>query len=133
MQKWMWMQSQTCHAVSGADNSTVVAFQDGKLVAEFSGLITQSQLDEFVENATSPSQIDLDMEKVKHCLAFIVGNRLKRYLQILIVQKIATAAYLALVKALITLRKSIWRPKYPEEFFRQARNIGRLRHSCLLL
>lgn len=42
---------------------TVIAFQDGKVVAEFSGLISQDQLDEFVELLLPPSQIDLDLEK----------------------------------------------------------------------
>jgi len=42
---------------------TVIAFQDGKLMAEFSGLVSMDQLDEFVEILLPPSQIDLEMEK----------------------------------------------------------------------
>jgi putative thioredoxin len=42
---------------------TVIAFQDGKVMAEFSGLISQVQLDEFIQLLLPPSQIDLDLEK----------------------------------------------------------------------
>jgi len=42
---------------------TVVAFHEGKVVAEFSGLITLEDLDEFIDSLLPPSQIDLDLEK----------------------------------------------------------------------
>lgn len=42
---------------------TVVAFNDGKVMGEFSGLIDQNTLDEFIEMLLPPSQIDLDVEK----------------------------------------------------------------------
>lgn len=42
---------------------TVVAFHEGKVLGEFSGLINQDQLDEFVEMLLPPSQIELDLEK----------------------------------------------------------------------
>lgn len=42
---------------------TVVAIHEGKVVAEFSGLVTQEQLDQFIEMLLPPSQIDLDLEK----------------------------------------------------------------------
>jgi putative thioredoxin len=42
---------------------TVVAFHEGKVLGEFSGLISQDQLDEFIEMLLPPSQIELDLEK----------------------------------------------------------------------
>ncbi len=42
---------------------TVIAFHNGKNIGEFSGLINQDQLDEFVEALLPPSQIELDLEK----------------------------------------------------------------------
>ncbi len=107
MQKWMWMQSQTCHAVSGADNSTVVAFQDGKVVAEFSGLITQSQLDEFVEMLLPPSQIDLDMEKGEALLGLHSWQQAEEvFTNLNRSEDCPPAAYLGLVKALIPQGKA---------------------------
>jgi len=47
---------------------TVIAFHDGKVVSEFSGLITKAQLDEFVQLLLPPSQIDLDLEKGRSLL-----------------------------------------------------------------
>ncbi len=42
---------------------TVIAFHNGKTIGEFSGLISQEQLDEFIEALLPPSQIELDLEK----------------------------------------------------------------------
>lgn len=42
---------------------TVIAFHNGTNIGEFSGLINQEQLDEFVEALLPPSQIELDLEK----------------------------------------------------------------------
>ncbi|NMB59037.1 MAG: tetratricopeptide repeat protein [Chloroflexi bacterium] len=42
---------------------TVLAFHNGKNIGEFSGLISQDQLDEFIEALLPPSQIELDLEK----------------------------------------------------------------------
>lgn len=42
---------------------TVLAFHNGKNIGEFTGLITQEQLDDFIEALLPPSQIDLDLEK----------------------------------------------------------------------
>ncbi len=42
---------------------TVLAFHNGKNIGEFTGLISQDQLDEFIEALLPPSQIELDLEK----------------------------------------------------------------------
>ncbi|HEX7557506.1 MAG TPA: tetratricopeptide repeat protein [Leptolinea sp.] len=86
---------------------TVIAFQDGKLMAEFSGLVSMVQLDEFVEILLPPSQIDLDMEKASALLdlhewrqAEVVFENLSHS------EDCPPGAYLGLAKSLIPQGKS---------------------------
>lgn len=86
---------------------TVIAFQDGKAVAEFSGMISQSQLDEFVELLLPPSQIDLDMEKGKSMLDLHQWQQAEEvFRNLLTSEDCPPAAFLGLCKAIIPQGKA---------------------------
>lgn len=81
---------------------TVVAFQDGKVVAEFSGVISQTQLDEFVELLLPPSQIDLELEKAISLLELHEWKQAEEvFRNLTISEDCPPAAYLGLAKSLI--------------------------------
>jgi putative thioredoxin len=86
---------------------TVIAFQNGKVVGEFSGLISQTQLDEFVNLLLPPSQIDLDMEKADAILALHEWKQAEDvFREITGSEDSPPAAFLGLAKALIPQGKS---------------------------
>ncbi|GAP21200.1 thioredoxin [Leptolinea tardivitalis] len=86
---------------------TVIAFQDGKVVAEFSGLISQDQLDEFVELLLPPSQIDLDLEKGNSLLSLHQWKKAEDVFRSLSQSEdCPPAAILGLAKSLIPQGKS---------------------------
>jgi putative thioredoxin len=86
---------------------TVIAFQDGKVMAEFSGMITQSQLDEFVDMLLPPSQIDLDMEKGNSLLNLHEWQKAEGVFESLThSEDCPPAAYLGLAKTYIAQGKA---------------------------
>jgi len=86
---------------------TVIAFQDGKVVAEFSGLISQNQLDEFIESLLPPSQIDLALEKAVSLLDLHDWKQAEEVFRNLTTSEdCPPAAYLGLAKSLIPQGKS---------------------------
>lgn len=81
---------------------TVLAFQNGLVVGEFSGLISQSQLDEFVELLLPPSQIDLDLEKGESLLKFHDWTQAETvFRELLSYEDCPPSAFLGLAKCLI--------------------------------
>ncbi|NMB54139.1 MAG: thioredoxin [Leptolinea sp.] len=86
---------------------TVIAFQDGKMIAEFSGLISQSQLDEFIDTLLPPSQIDLEMEKGQAVLDLHDWKQAEAvFRELCRSEDCPTGAYLGLAKALIPQGKA---------------------------
>ena len=86
---------------------TVIAFHDGKAVSEFSGLITQTQLDEFVQLLLPPSQIDLDLEKGKSLLDLHEWQQAADvFTHLTTVEDCPPAALLGLAKAFIPLGRA---------------------------
>jgi putative thioredoxin len=86
---------------------TVVAFQDGKVVAEFSGLINQTELDEFIEMLLPPSHIDLEMEKGNSMLGLHDWNQAEEVFRGLSrSEDCPPATFLGLSKALIPQGKA---------------------------
>lgn len=96
---------------------TVIAFQDGKAMGEFSGLISQSQLDEFVNLLLPPSKIDLDMEKASAILALHEWKQAEDvFREITRSEDCPPAAILGLAKALIPQGKSAEALKILKDF-----------------
>jgi putative thioredoxin len=85
---------------------TVIAFQDGKVIAEFSGLITQDQLDDFIQLLLPPSQINLDLEKGESLLGLHEWNQAANIFENLTTfEDCPPAALLGLAKAYIPIGK----------------------------
>ncbi len=86
---------------------TVLAFQNGKVIAEFSGLISQSQLDEFIELLLPPSQIELDLEKAEALLNLHDWKQAESvFRELLKSEDCPPSAYLGLAKSIIPQGKS---------------------------
>jgi putative thioredoxin len=86
---------------------TVVAFHEGKVVAEFAGLITQDQLDEFIEVLLPPSQIDLDLEKGLSLVTLHKWAEAEEvFMTLMQSEDCPTAALLGLAKSLIPQGKT---------------------------
>lgn len=86
---------------------TVIAFQNGTVVAEFSGLLSQNQLDEFVELLLPPSQIDLDLEKGEALLKLHDWKQAEGVFRELIrSEDCPPSAFLGLAKSLVPQGKS---------------------------
>jgi putative thioredoxin len=86
---------------------TVVAFHEGKVVAEFSGSITLDLLDEFIESLLPPSQIDLDLEKGLSLVTLHKWAEAEEVFKTLMQSEdCPTAALLGLAKSLIPQGKT---------------------------
>ncbi len=86
---------------------TVIAFQNGKVVAEFSGLLPQNDLDEFIELLLPPSQIDLDLEKGASLLTLHDWKQAEIvFRDLLRSEDCPPSAYLGLAKSLLPQGKS---------------------------
>jgi putative thioredoxin len=86
---------------------TVVAFHEGKVVAEFSGSITLDLLDEFIESLLPPSQIDLDLEKGLSLLTLHKWAEAEEVFKTLMQSEdCPTSALLGLAKSLIPQGKT---------------------------
>jgi putative thioredoxin len=96
---------------------TVIAFQDGKVMAEFSGLISQSELDDFIQVLLPPSQINLDLEKGESLLALHEWQQAADvFINLSKSEDCPPAAILGLAKAYIPIGKVIEANKILKNF-----------------
>jgi putative thioredoxin len=107
---------------------TVKAFHGGKVVSEFSGMISQNQLDEFIQLLLPPSQIELDLEKGESLLALHEWQNAVDVFSVLSTHEdCPPSALLGLAKSLIPIGRAE-EAKKSSRNFQPVKSTGRQNH-----